>query len=65
MTTLTAPLTEDALASVIDLARGQVAIQTSWWLVTFPGLAVMFVVLTLTMLGEGLIEIINPRLRDR
>lgn len=49
----------------IDLARGQVAIQTSWWLVTFPGLAVMFVVLTLTMLGEGLIEIINPRLRDR
>jgi peptide/nickel transport system permease protein len=49
----------------IDLARGQAAIQTSWWLVTFPGLAVMFVVLTLTMLGEGLVEIINPRLRDR
>lgn len=49
----------------IDLARGQVAMQTSWWLVTFPGLAVMLVVLTFTMLGEGLVEILNPKLRDR
>lgn len=48
----------------IDLARGQEAIQTSWWLVTFPGLAVMLVVLTFTMLGEGLVEIFNPKLRD-
>jgi peptide/nickel transport system permease protein len=48
----------------IDLARGQEAIQTAWWLVTFPGLAVMLVVLTFTMLGEGLVEIFNPRLRE-
>lgn len=48
----------------IDLARGQEAIQTSWWLVTFPGLAVMLVVLAFTMLGEGLVEIFNPKLRD-
>lgn len=48
----------------IDLARGQEAIQTAWWLVTFPGLAVMLVVLTFTMMGEGLVEIFNPKLRD-
>ena len=49
----------------IDLARGQESMQTAWWLVTFPGIAVMLVVLAFTMLGEGLVEIFNPRLRDR
>ena len=49
----------------IDLARGQQSIQTAWWLVTFPGVAVMLVVLSFTMMGEGLVEIFNPKLRDR
>ncbi len=49
----------------IDLARGQANIQTAWWLVTFPGVAVMLVVLSFTMMGEGLVEIFNPKLRDR
>ena len=49
----------------IDMARGQEFIQTAWWLVTFPGLAIMLVVLAFTMLGEGLTEILNPKLRDR
>jgi peptide/nickel transport system permease protein len=48
----------------IDLARGQESIQTSWWLITFPGLAVMLVVLSFTMMGEGLMEIFNPKLRE-
>ncbi|MFP3915358.1 MAG: ABC transporter permease, partial [Actinomycetota bacterium] len=29
----------------IDVARGQEFIQTAWWLITFPGLAIMLVVL--------------------
>jgi len=49
----------------IDLARGQRYIQTAWWLVTFPGIAIMLVVLAFTMMGEGLMEIYNPKLRER
>lgn len=49
----------------IDLARGQRFIQTAWWMITFPGLAIMLVVLAFTMMGEGLTEIFNPKLRER
>jgi peptide/nickel transport system permease protein len=49
----------------IDLARGQRFIQTSWWLITFPGIAIMVIVLAFTMMGEGLMEILNPKLRER
>lgn len=49
----------------IDVARGQEFIQSAWWLITFPGLAIMLVVLAFTMLGEGLTEILNPKLRER
>jgi len=49
----------------IDLARGQRFIQTAWWLITFPGIAIMLVVLAFTLMGEGLMEIFNPKLRER
>ena len=49
----------------IDLARGQRFIQTSWWLITFPGFAILLIVLAFTMMGEGLMEIFNPKLRER
>ncbi|MGD0708960.1 MAG: ABC transporter permease [Anaerolineaceae bacterium] len=49
----------------IDLARGQRFIQTAWWMITFPGLAILLVVLSFTLMGEGLAEIFNPKLRDR
>lgn len=49
----------------IDLARGQEFINRAWWLITFPGLAVMLIVLAFTMMGEGLMEIFNPKLRER
>jgi peptide/nickel transport system permease protein len=49
----------------IDLARGQRYIQTAWWLITFPGIAIMLIVLAFTMMGEGLMEIFNPKLRER
>ena len=48
-----------------DLNQGREAIENAWWLSTFPGLAIMIVVLTFTMLGEGLMEIFNPKLRER
>jgi peptide/nickel transport system permease protein len=49
----------------IDLARGQRFIQTAWWMITFPGLAILLVVLEFSMMGEGLTEIFNPKLRER
>lgn len=49
----------------IDLARGQRFIQSAWWMITFPGLAIMLVVLAFSMMGEGLTEIFNPKLRER
>jgi peptide/nickel transport system permease protein len=49
----------------IDLARGQRFIQTAPWMITFPGLAILLVVLAFTLMGEGLTEIFNPKLRDR
>lgn len=49
----------------IDVARGQRFIQTGWWMITYPGLAIIAVVLAFSMMGEGLTEIFNPRLRER
>ena len=49
----------------IDLARGQRFIQTAPWMILFPGLAIILVVLSFTLMGEGLTEIFNPKLRDR
>ncbi len=48
----------------IDLASGQNYMRQAWWLITFPGLMVMFVTLGFSMLGESLSEILNPRLTE-
>lgn len=34
-----------------------------WWLVTFPGLAIVITVIAFNLLGEGLREVIAPRMR--
>ncbi len=36
-----------------------------WWMITFPGLAIILLALGFTMLGEGLAEILNPRLLEK
>jgi peptide/nickel transport system permease protein len=35
----------------------------SWWAATFPGLAIVFAVLGLNLLGDGLRDILDPRLK--
>jgi peptide/nickel transport system permease protein len=35
----------------------------SWWFATFPGLAIFFTVLGFNLLGDGLRDIVDPRLR--
>jgi peptide/nickel transport system permease protein len=36
---------------------------TAWWYIIFPGLAIVFAVLSFNLLGDGLREIFDPRNR--
>jgi peptide/nickel transport system permease protein len=46
------------------LAEGRVYIMDSWWLVTLPGLAIMLTILSINLLGDGLRDALDPRLRN-
>lgn len=37
----------------------------AWWSVTFPGLAILIVVLSIALIGDGLNDAFNPKLRGR
>lgn len=48
----------------LDLSKGKVFLPRGyWWLVTYPGIMISLVALGFTLLGEGLNEILNPRLQ--
>ena len=50
----------------MDLAMGKKYLPSGiWWLITFPGMMISVLALGFTMLGEGLAEILNPRLLER
>ena len=50
----------------MDLAMGKKFLPSGqWWLITFPGAMISLLALGFTMLGEGLAEILNPRLLER
>ncbi len=36
---------------------------TAWWVVTFPGLAILVTVLGFNLFGDGLRDLVDPRLR--
>lgn len=42
------------------VAQGQAYFQTQWWLVTFPGLAILVTAVGFNLLGDGLREILDP-----
>jgi peptide/nickel transport system permease protein len=49
----------------MDLSMGKKFLPSGvWWMITFPGLAIALLALGFTMLGEGLAEILNPRLQE-
>lgn len=45
------------------LADGRTYISTSWWLALFPGLCIFFTVLGINMLGDGMRDLFDPRLK--
>ncbi len=37
----------------------------AWWTVTLPGLAILIIVLAIALIGDGLNDAFNPKLRSR
>lgn len=47
------------------IGDGRSLIRTSWYICAVPGIAIMLTVLSLNLVGDGLNDALNPRLRDR
>ncbi|MDB5628340.1 MAG: putative dipeptide transport system permease protein [Tardiphaga sp.] len=45
------------------VGAGRTVIRQAWWITVFPGLAILVAVLGLNLIGEGLNDVLNPRLR--
>lgn len=48
----------------VMISEGRNYITQQWWVSTFPGIAISFVVLGFNMLGDGIRDIMDPRLRS-
>ena len=46
------------------IAQGRSMILRAWWVMTFPGIAILLAVLGFNLLGDGLRDALDPRLRD-
>ena len=46
------------------ITGGKDTIEIAWWISLFPGLAILFTVLGYNLLGEGLQDALNPRLKE-
>jgi peptide/nickel transport system permease protein len=47
------------------LSEGRSYLRVAWWITTFPGLAIMLTVLSINLLGDGLRDALEPRMRSR
>ncbi len=45
------------------LADAREFILRAWWVVTFPGLAILFTVLAINLVGDGLRDVLDPKLK--
>jgi dipeptide transport system permease protein len=45
------------------LASARDYIDNAWWIVTFPGLAIVISVLAINLLGDGLRDALDPKLK--
>lgn len=46
------------------LNDGRRYITIAWWLTTFPGVAIMLIVLGVNLVGDGLRDVLDPRLKE-
>lgn len=47
------------------VSTGRTFFLTNWWIVTFPGLAIFVAVLSFNLVGDGLREILDPKMRRK
>jgi len=47
----------------LAIAESREYLPESWWAVTFPGLAILITVLGFNLFGDGLRDLVDPRLR--
>ncbi|MCR9114793.1 MAG: ABC transporter permease, partial [Rhodobacteraceae bacterium] len=47
------------------IGAARTVLRTAWWLSFIPGIAILLTVLALNLIGEGLNDALNPRLRRR
>ena len=47
------------------VSEGRAYVVTAWWVAMFPGLAILFVVMAVNIVGDHLTDRINPALRGR
>jgi peptide/nickel transport system permease protein len=45
------------------IGAGRPVLRTAWWLCAIPGVAILLTVLSINLVGEGLNDALNPRLR--
>lgn len=45
------------------VASGRIYLSVAWWLPVLPGMAILILVLSLNLFGEGLRDVLDPRLR--
>ena len=48
-----------------QIGAGRTMLRSAWWICTFPGIAILVTVLSINLVGEGLNDALNPRLRER
>ena len=46
------------------LSNGRQYIRAAWWVCAFPGIAIMLSILSLNLLGDGLRDALDPKLKN-
>jgi peptide/nickel transport system permease protein len=46
------------------LTEGKDSLEIAWWMTVYPGLAILITVLSYNLLGEGIRDALDPRLRQ-
>ena len=46
------------------IGSGRTVLRTAWWVCAMPGIAILFTVMAINLVGEGLNDALNPRLKN-
>ena len=57
------PPTTPSLGTLISQTGGEHLFSGEWWVAAFPGAALAGLTLAVTLMGDGLRDALNPRLR--